>query len=236
MLPYWARAGGDAVAQRLADPEVRAGLKLGWAENRLDWDNRSGTRDWNGILVSECLPRLEVVGKTISGLAVDKARDPLDVLFDLIVISEGQAAGVWFDQSEENVRTIMRHPMVVVGSDGSAMSPEGLFGQRHVHPRSYGTFPRLLGRYVREEQVLPLEEAISKMTLANARRFALEDRGQVREGAWADLVLFDAETVIDPATFTDAHQYPEGIAYVVVKGELVIGRGQHTGALPVRVL
>jgi len=152
------------------------------------------------------------------------------------VVSEGQVGCVWFDQSEENVRTLMRHPMVVVGSDGSSMSPHGVLGQRRPHPRSYGTFPRVLGRYVREEKVLSLEEAIKKMTSVTAERFGLTNRGVIREGAWADLVLFDPQTIADRATFTDPHQYPVGIHYVVVNGVVVIDQGRHTGALPGRVL
>jgi N-acyl-D-amino-acid deacylase len=143
---------------------------------------------------------------------------------------------VWFDQLEDNVQTLMRHPMVVVGSDGSSLKPEGVLGQRKVHPRNYGTFPRVLGRYVREEKVLTLEEAIQKMTSVTAERFGLTDRGVVREGAYADLVLFDADTVIDKATFTEPHQYPVGIPYVVVNGQVVIDQDVYTGALPGRVL
>ena len=237
LLPYPDQAGGaKAVARRLADPEVRRALRADWEANPVDWDNRSGVRDWDGILVSECLPRPEAVGKTVAQLAEERGQDPLDVVFDLIVVSEGQASAVWFDQSEENVVKIMRHPLVAVGSDGYAMAPRGMMAQRQVHPRSYGTFPRVLGRYVREEQVLTLEEAVKKMTSMTAQRFGLEDRGVVREGAWADLVLFDGATVADRATFTDSHQFPVGIPYVLVNGALVIADGRHTGALPGRVL
>ena len=237
LLPYPDQAGGaKAVARRLADPEVRRALRADWEANPVDWDNRSGVRDWDGILVSECLPRPEAVGKTVAQLAEEWGQDPLDVVFDLIVVSEGQASAVWFDQSEENVVKIMRHPLVAVGSDGYAMAPRGMMAQRQVHPRSYGTFPRVLGRYVREEQVLTLEEAVKKMTSMTAQRFGLEDRGVVREGAWADLVLFDGATVADRATFTDSHQFPVGIPYVLVNGALVIADGRHTGALPGRVL
>jgi len=130
----------------------------------------------------------------------------------------------------------MRHPLVVVGSDGNSLAPHGVLGQRKPHPRSYGTFPRVLGRYVREEKVLSLEEAVKKMTSITAERFDLTDRGVIREGAWADLVLFDAQTVTDRATFADPHQYPEGIPCVVVNGVVVIDQGQHTGALPGQVL
>jgi N-acyl-D-amino-acid deacylase len=143
---------------------------------------------------------------------------------------------VFFDQLEDNVRTLLRHPLVVVGSDGYALAPRGALGQRKPHPRSYGTFPRVLGRYVREEKVLSLEQAVRKMTSVTSERFGLADRGVIRRGAWADLLLFDALTVSDLATFTDPHRYPVGIPYVLVNGVVVIDQGQHTGARPGRVL
>jgi N-acyl-D-amino-acid deacylase len=130
----------------------------------------------------------------------------------------------------------MRHPLVVVGSDGNALAPHGVLGQRKPHPRSYGTFPGVLGRYVREEKVLTLEEAVKKMTSVTAERFGLTSRGVIREGAWADLVLFDPQTVADRATFIDPHQYPVGIPCVVVNGVVVIDQDQHTGTLPGQVL
>ena len=237
MLPYWAQAGGaKAIAERLSAPDVQARLRKDWEENRAEWEERSGMRDWTDILVSECDARPEVVGKNIAEIAEAEGKDPLEAAFDLIVVSEGQVGCVWFDQSEENVRTLMRHPMVVVSSDGSSMSPHGVLGQRRPHPRSYGTFPRVLGRYVRDMKVLSLEEAVKKMTSITADRFGLTDRGVVREGAWADLVLFDAQTITDRATFTDPNQYPTGIPYVIVNGVVVIDQGQHTGALPGQVL
>jgi N-acyl-D-amino-acid deacylase len=237
ILPYWAQAGGaKAVAERLSAPDVRTRLRKDWEENRIEWEERGSMRDWTDILVSRCDARPEVLGKSIAEIAAAEGKDPLEAAFDLIVVSEGQADGVWFDQSEENVRTLMRQPMVVVSSDGSSMSPHGVLGQRRPHPRSYGTFPRVLGRYVREEKVLSLEEAVKKMTSVTAERFGLTGRGVIREGAWADLVLFNAQTIADRATFTDPHQYPAGIPYVIVNGVVVIDHGQHTGALPGQVL
>jgi N-acyl-D-amino-acid deacylase len=237
MLPYWAQAGGSkAVAERLRDPEVRVELRRDWEENRAEWDNRTGIRNWTDLVVSDCPNRPNLVGKSIYEIAEAEGKDPLEAAFGLIVISEGLAACVWFTQREENVQTLMRHPLVVVGSDGSSLKPEGVLGQSKVHPRSYGTFPRVLGHYVREERVLSLEEAVKKMTSIAADRFGLTDRGVIREGAWADLVLFDADTVIDKATFTEPHQYPVGIPYVVVNGQVVIDQDVYTGALPGRVL
>jgi len=237
MLPYWAQAGGSkAVAERLRDPKVRLQLLKDWEENRVEWENRGQHRDWTDIVVSNCEVCPEVLGKNIAEIAKAEGKDPLEAAFDLIIVNEGQVGCVWFDQSEDNVQTLMRHPLVVVGSDGSSLSPEGILGQNRPHPRSYGSFPRVLGRYVREENVLLLEEAVKKMTSVTAARFGLVDRGIVREGAWADLVLFDAQTVGDRATFTQPHQYPVGIPYVIVNGQIVIDGSEHTGALPGCVL
>jgi N-acyl-D-amino-acid deacylase len=237
ILPYWAQTGGSkGIAEKLRDPQMRARLRRDWEENRTEWENRSGVRDWSDILISDCQARPEVLGKSMAEVAEIDGQDPLETAFDLIALSEGRVGCVWFGQLEENVRILMRHPIVVAGSDGSSLSPEGVLGQRQVHPRSYGTFPRVLGRYVRKEGVLSLEEAVKKMTSVTAERFGLTDRGVVREGAWADLVLFDAQKVTDVATFTDPHQYPEGIPYVIVNGQVVIDQGQHTGALAGHVL
>ncbi|MFZ5915424.1 MAG: N-acyl-D-amino-acid deacylase family protein [Chloroflexota bacterium] len=237
MLPYWAQAGGaKAVADRLRDATIRARLRQDWEQDRAGWEDRGGMRDWDDIVVSDCTARPEVLGQSLAQIAEAGGKDPLDAAFDLIVASEGQVACVWFDQSEDNVRRLMRHSMVVVGSDGYALSSQGLLSQRKPHPRSYGTFPRVLGRYVRQEKVLSLEEAVKKMTSVTAERFGLADRGQIRQGAWADLVLFDAGSVMDRATFTAPHQYPLGIPYVIVNGQVVIDGGEHTGALPGRVL
>ncbi len=237
ILPYWAQAGGaKAIAERLRGPEVRARLRKDWEENRAQWDNRSCVRDWTDILVTHCDARPDVLGKNIAEIAATEGKDPLETTFDLIVVGEGQVGCVFFSQLEENVRILMCHPLVVVGSDGSARCPHGVLAQSQSHPRSYGSFPRVLGCYVRQEKLLSLEQAVKKMTSVTAERFGLTDRGVIREGAWADLVLFDAQAVGDKATFTDPHQYPVGIPCVIVKGVVVLDQGQHTGALPGQVL
>jgi N-acyl-D-amino-acid deacylase len=237
ILPYWAQAGGTkAVAKRLCDPQVRAQLRIDWAENRAEWEDRGGMSNWADLLITNCVPRPDVQGKTITEIAADEGKDPLEAVLDLIVVSEGQVECVCFGQLEDNVRILMRHPSVVVGSDGESLAPYGMLSRGKPHPRCYGTFPRVLGRYVREERVLSLEEAVKKMTSTTAQRFGLADRGSIRQGAWADLVLFDAQTVADKATYTDPHQYPVGISMVIVNGVVVIDQGQHTGALPGQVL
>jgi N-acyl-D-amino-acid deacylase len=237
MMPYWAQAGGErAAAERVRDPQVRIALQRDLKQNPTEWQNRSGVRDWADLIVSDCPNCEEFEGKDLAKVAEILGKDPLSAVFDLVVASEGAASAVCFTQLEKNVKALMKHPLVVVGSDGSSLKPEGLLGKRKVHPRSYGAFPRVLGRYVRQEGLLTLEEAVKKMTSMTAERFGLTDRGVVRQGAYADLVLFDPERVIDQATYSDPHQYPEGIPYVLVNGAVVIDAGQYSGALPGQVL
>jgi N-acyl-D-amino-acid deacylase len=237
MLPYWAQEGGaKVVGERLREADVRAELRRDWERDREGWENRAGVGDWRGIVISECEACPEALGRSIAEIAAESGDDPLEVSLDLIAESEGQVGCVWHGQSEEVVRTLMQLPIVGPGSDGYSLSPDGALGRRKCHPRSYGTFPRVLGKYAREEGVLKLAEAVRKMTAMPAGRFGLVDRGMIREGAWADIVLFDAATVRDRATFSDPHQYPVGIPYVVVNGQIVVDGGAHTGALPGRVL
>ncbi|MCP4543088.1 MAG: D-aminoacylase [Chloroflexi bacterium] len=236
-LPYWAQTGGaKAIAERLNAPDMRARIKKDWQENHDEWDSRGGPPTWGNILITNCDPRPDVLGKKVTEIAEDEGKDPPEMALELIAISEGQVACVFFDQLEDNVRVLMRHPLVTVGSDGSALSPHGVLGQRKSHPRNYGTFPRVLGRYVREKKTLSLEEAVQKMTSITAERFGLKNRGVIRSGAWADLALFDPQTVADRATFADPHQYPDGIPYVIVNGVVVIDQSQHTGNLPGQIL
>jgi len=237
ILPYWAQEGsGKLIAQRMKDQAIRELLRKDWIENRIEWDNRSGVRDWNGLLVIDCLSRPEIIGMTIEEIACQDNLDSLDAVMNLISLDDAQIVVVYFDQHDDIVKKLMKLPFVAIGSDSMGASHHGILGQSSPHPRCYGTFPRVLGRYVREEKVLSLEEAIKKMTSLSAERFSLTDRGVIREGAWADIVLFNAQVVSDKATFTDPHQYPEGIEYVIVNGEIVINLGDHTGALPGRVL
>jgi N-acyl-D-amino-acid deacylase len=237
ILPYWAQEGGsDFIAQRVSDKETRARLRKDWEKNQIEWDQRSGVRDWNGIQISDCPSRPEVIGLTVQEIASQENKDPFEVAMDLIALDAGQCGAIYFDQNEEIVQRLMGHPLVVIGSDSLGAAPYGVLGQTGAHPRAYGTFPRVLGRYVREEKVLTLENAIKKMTSMTAQQFNLVDRGVIREGAWADLVLFDPKTVADQATFSDPHQYPIGIHFVIVNGEVVIDNGEHTGNLPGVVL
>jgi len=237
ILPYWAQqGGGKAVGQRMADKATRAQLAKDFADNRADWDNRSGVREWSEILIVNCPNRRDVQGMNVAQIAEKDGKDPLETAFDLITVSEGAVGAVYFDQLEDNVKTLMRHPLVAVGSDGRAVTPEGALGERKVHPRYYGTFARVLGKYVREDKVLTLEQAVRKMTSMTAERFGLTGRGEIKVGNWADITIFDASRVKDAATFAEPAQYAVGIPYVIVNGVVTIANEQHTGVLAGQVL
>jgi N-acyl-D-aspartate/D-glutamate deacylase len=159
-------------------------------------------------------------------------KPPLDVLFELLIENDGSVPTVFFHHSEEDMRHALAQPFVSIGSDGSAVNADGSVGPAHPHPRFYGTFPRVLGRYVRDERVLTLEDAVRKMTSANAAKVRQFDRGLLRPGLWADVTIVDPRRVIDRATYEEPRQYADGIEYVIVNGTVVIDRGQHTHARP----
>ena len=188
-----------------------------------------------------CLPRESPVkryeGMSVSEIAaVRDDPDPINALFDVVMENGRFPGGIHHNQAEENVRRIMALPWVTIASDAGAVRPEGVLGDGVTHPRAYGTFPRVLGRYVREERVLTLADAIRKMTSLPAQVLRLEDRGRLRQGYWADIVVFDPERIIDRATYEEPHQYSEGIEYVLVNGVVVLDAGEHTGARPGRAI
>jgi N-acyl-D-aspartate/D-glutamate deacylase len=190
-----------------------------------------------GILVSYLAPeRKDLQGKYISEIARQQNKDELEAVFDLLIAEKGGGGGIYFMMSEENVKKKMKLPWISFCTDEDAYKPEGLMGRRNPHPRAYGTFPRVLGHYVRDEQLLSIEEAIRKMTSLPAERLGLKDRGYVRPDMMADIVIFDPEKVRDLATYTNPHQFPDGIAYVLVNGKVVVDKGRHTGAKPGRAL
>jgi len=157
-------------------------------------------------------------------------------VFELLRDADGVASMILFQLDEKDFVRAVTHPQVMIGSDGSSLATTGEMSAGKPHPRSYGTFPRVLGHYARDERVLSLAEAVHKMTGLPARRLGLKDRGEIRVGAKADLVVFDARRVADQATFEDPHRYPVGIEHVLVNGRFVIKDGQHTGSLPGQVL
>ena len=175
-------------------------------------------------------------GKRMSELIAARGGDPVDVLFDLLVEEQGSVPTVFFHHSEPDMQLVLKQPWTSIGSDGTAVNPDGPTGRSHPHPRYYGTFPRVLGRYVRELHVLTLPEAVKKMTSMNADKIGIKDRGRLREGLWADVTIFDPARVIDRATFENPHQFPVGIDYVIVNGVLTLEHERHTGALAGRVI
>jgi N-acyl-D-amino-acid deacylase len=226
-LPPWALAGGTArMLERLRDKTLRAKARQDMAQGLPRWEGHLTAA--KKIIISYCKKTKAVEGRTLDELARQRETDLAETIFDLLLENEGTASCVTFHISEDDVRTVMRAPFVNVCTDGLIMG--------RPHPRVYGTYPRVLARYVREEGVLSLEEAIRKMTSLPAQRLGLADRGTIQTGMWADLVVFDAKQVLDRATYEDPFQYPEGIPHVLVNGEVVVERGEHTGARPGQVL
>jgi N-acyl-D-amino-acid deacylase len=176
------------------------------------------------------------VGKSIAEIAHKRGESPIEVMLALIEESSDTAHCVMFNRCENDVKYFMSHPLAMIGSDGNAVATYGELSKGKPHPRFYGTYPRVLGRYIREEKVMPLEEAIHKMTGFPAQRFSLTDRGRLVEGNFADVVIFNPDIVIDRATFADPHQYPDGIAYVFVNGTMVVDNGNHARERPGRLL
>lgn len=242
IIPPWAQEGGSqAMIARLQDPALRERLERE-IRNGIpgsSWYNHyTATGGWDGmLLVSFSNPEYQkFVGRRMSEVIEALGRDPIDVLFQLLVDNDGSVPTVYFHHSEEDMRYALRQPFVSIGSDGSALKTEGPLSGGNPHPRYYGTFPRVLGRYVREEQVLTLEEAVRKMTSANAAKVGVFDRGLLRPGQRADVTVFDPARVIDNATFEEPARYPTGITHVIVNGAFVIRDGEHTGARPGAVL
>jgi len=236
-LPNWVKAGGvSALVERLRDESVRNRLRKEIEEGLPGWSNHVKGCGWDGIMISQAKYDTALEGKTIAQIAKERAADPFDVLFDILVTEEAAVRAVYFTMSEDDVIRVMRYPRTVIGSDGIAVAPQGDLGKGKPHPRFYGTFPRLIGRYVREKKVLSLEEAVSKMTSLSARKLGLVDRGQIKAGAEADLVVFDYRRIIDKATYQDPHRFPEGIIHVLVNGKFVVRDGEQTDELPGRIL
>jgi N-acyl-D-amino-acid deacylase len=241
IVPPWAHDGGnEQMVQRLKDPSLRPRLKKDIVNGLPDWYNHylAVGGDWNAmLLVNLTNPKnKQFIGKRMSDVIAARGGDPVDDLLDLLIEENGSVPTVFFHHSESDMVYALKQQYTSIGSDGSAMSPEGPRGKTMPHPRSYGTFPRLLGRYVREQHAISLEEAVHKMTSMNAEKLSITDRGRIRVGLAADITLFNPDTVEDKATFVQPHQYPLGIPYVIVNGQVVLDNGVHTGALPGHVL
>ncbi|MFW0859172.1 MAG: N-acyl-D-amino-acid deacylase family protein [Dehalococcoidia bacterium] len=227
-LPGWMHVGGKVeLLNRLRDPAICERLRQEMAKPAGYWEN---------VKISYCKRNKDYEGISVQELADLRGRDPLESVFELLAEEEATVSIVHFAMSEGDVRMVMQHLAVMVGSDGSALATSGVLYRGKPHPRNYGTFPRVLGKYVCQEKVLPLTEAVRKMTSLPAEKLGLADRGRLAEGMWGDITVFDPQTVCDRATYVDPHRYPDGIEYVLVNGTVVIERGEHTGRLAGRVL
>lgn len=227
-IPPWAQEGGTKkMIERLKNPQVRDRIKKEAKE--ADWTEcllRIAT--WDDCLISFCKKNKDLQGKTISEIAKERGVDAYDVIFDLIIEEEGTVNMCVFVMNEEVISGMIKSPFSIVASDGMSFAPYGVLGEAMPHPRYYGTFPRVLGKYVRQDRVLPLQDSIRKMTSLPAQKLGLKDRGLIRERFHADIVIFDPKTIVDKAVFANPHQYPEGIKYVLVNGRIVIEKGKHT--------
>lgn len=248
-LPQWVMDGGpDKMVERLRDRRTRVRVRRDMEDPNAPWDNRyqsAGT--WanvqlasigrtRGVATTDDSPNRTYEGMRVADAAKAAGKDPFDFVFDLLADTRGSVGCVYFIMSEDDVKLAFRQPWVAVGSDGSALATEGPLRSGVPHPRNFGTFPRVLAKYVREEKVVPLEEAIRKMTSLAAATSNLPDRGTIAAGKWADLVIFDPATVADKATFEQPFAYPVGIDTVIVNGQVVLDEGTHTNARPGKVL
>jgi N-acyl-D-aspartate/D-glutamate deacylase len=248
-IPPWAQDGGtDKLIARLKDPQERARIRKEMENTNPAWENRfqsAGT--WQNVQLASigrtrgavdagASPNRKYEGMRVLDAAKQAGKDPFEFVFDLLIAERGSIGCVYFIIDEGDLALAMKQPWVAIGSDGSSLAIEGPLHVGVPHPRNFGTFPRVLGRYVRELKVIPLEEAVRKMTSLPASILGLADRGTIKQGMWADLVMFDPATVADKATFEDPFQYPVGIDTVLVNGQVVLDEGRHTNARPGKVL
>jgi N-acyl-D-amino-acid deacylase len=234
-LPIWVREGGrEKLLARLQDPATRARARADFPAENPDWNDEPGSRILITTVLNPDLKKYE--GKTIAEIARAQMKDPLDVLMDLVIADHANVGRVTFSMSEEDVRAALAHPLVSMGTDSGARAEDGIYSREKSHPRAWGSAARILGKYVRDEKVLSLEEAIRKMTSLPASRMGLADRGILRPGMAADVVAFDPSTVRDRSTYADPLHYSEGIPFVCVNGQLVVDGGRITDARPGRAL
>ncbi len=234
-LPPWASADNKLLAN-LENPETRARMKAEVLQERTEWENLCQLATPEGVRISALRsPQYQQYsGQTVAQIATALGREWPDVVMDLVLAERARIGAMYFIASEENLAMQMRQPWIKFGTDAGGIDPDS--ARSLTHPRAYGTFTRVLGKYVREDRVMPLEEAVRKMSSAVANRLSIQDRGVLREGAFADIVVFDAATVIDRATYDQPHQISAGMHHVFVNGVQVVRDGRHTGAKPGRIV
>jgi N-acyl-D-aspartate/D-glutamate deacylase len=250
VLPQWAQAGGNKkIVERLRNLKTRERIKKEIIEDRHPGPGYVGLVKhgrWDRIFLFHCKKNKDLIGKSLKEIAKIRDVDPFDAFFDLIIEEKGDVSALFDYIEEEDIRTLLKHPLMMVCSDGAASSQRGVLRKIEGYsPCSYGEYPYILERYVREKKVLSLHEAIRKMSSFPAQKLGLRDRGLLREGMWADIVIFNASTIKDKATSrfpysfpleNYPHKYPEGIEYVMVNGEIVVEKGRHKGVFTGKVL
>lgn len=239
-MPKWVQEGGhDAWVARLKDPEIRERVIREMRQPGKDWENffyMSGSPE-NIMLVGFKQDSLKyLTGKTLEEVAEMRNTSPAETIIDLVIQDNSRVDAIYFLMSEDNIRKQIALPWVSFGSDEASLAPEGVFLKANPHPRAYGNFARLLGKYVRDENIIPLEEAIRKLSHLPAENLGISKRGLLKEGYFADIVVFDPESIQDHATFEDPHQYATGVNHVFVNGQQVLKDGEHTGATPGKIV
>ena len=239
-LPPWTEDGGyPALFKRLRDPATRKKIKVQVQAQSDEWENMylAAGGPEHILLVGFKSEKLKpLTGKTLAEVAKMRGKDPIDTAMDLIAEDESRIGTIYFIISEENIRKELSKPWIAFGSDEASQAPEGVFLKSNPHPRAYGNFARVLGKYVRDEKVIPLAEAIRRLSALPATNLGLDHRGFIKEGMFADVVVFDPATIADRATFEKPHQYAVGVKHVFVNGVQVLKDGEHTGAKPGRAL
>ncbi|MHA2081077.1 MAG: N-acyl-D-amino-acid deacylase family protein, partial [Candidatus Thorarchaeota archaeon] len=238
LLPPWVHVGGiDELLQRISEAENQKRIRME-IEKEEDWENMVEESGWEKIFISSVKTEKWKDTEGLSITEIARARDYEDefaVLFEILLDERAEVMMTMESMGQEDIERIMKSQYTMIGTDGSGVSPTGILSHGKPHPRHYGTYPRVLGRYVRERGFLSLEEAIHKMTGFPAKRLGFTDRGILQEGSWADIVIFDPDTIIDNATFLDPHQFPTGIHHVIVNGTIVVTKDVQLDLLPGKV-
>jgi N-acyl-D-amino-acid deacylase len=237
-MPPWVQEGGhDAWVERLKDPEIRARVIAEMRSAGDGWENlyhSAGGADKLLLLGFRNDALKPLTGKTVAEVAQMRGTSPEDTMIDLVIEDDSRVGTAYFLMSEENIHKKIAQPWMAFGSDAESLAPEGVFLKSNPHPRAYGTFARLLGKYVRDEGVISLAEAIRRLTSFPADNLGISERGRLRKGYFADITIFDPERIQDHATFANPHQYATGVVHVLVNGVPVLMDGEHTGATPGR--
>ncbi len=238
-MPTWVQAGGyDKWVERLKDPEIRARVKEEMAVNAQDWENLGYLAGPEGMRFvgfrNKALRKYN--GMTLAEVAAAREQDPRDTIIDMVIEDGSRVDTAYYLMSEENLKKQIRQPWVMFGSDAEAPAAEGKTLEGGVHPRTYGNVARLLGKYVRDEKVIPMEEAIRKLSFLPAQTLGIRERGRLAPGYYADVAIFDPKTINDNSRFDDSHRYASGMQYVLVNGVPVVSKGEHTGATPGRAV